>query len=163
MYVLAKYLLDAKILRQDDIHAYIRQYVEARVQAGEPTPIHLAAFSNVENLPGLKSNIPPENIDPSQLPPLIAPIDYMRPEEEFILTEENQFLLYERPWGPASRKPRGKRIPLSYFDNKDILKSRSPSEGEEIPFEVEEDAVIFKDDAYLDPSLPPRKEEDDTK
>lgn len=160
--VMAKHLLDAKILRQDDIHAYIRQYVEARIQAGEPTPIQLASFSNVENLPGLKSNIPPEGVDSSQLPPLIAPIDYMRPEEEFILTEENQFLLYERPWGPASRKPRGKRIPLSYFDNKDILKSRPTVEAEEIPFEVEEDEVLFKDDAYLDPSLPPRDAKDDT-
>ena len=159
--VMAKHLLDAKILRQDDIHEYILQYTEARIQAGEPTPIDLATFSNVETLPGLKSNIPPENVDATQLPPLIAPIDYMRPEEEFVLTEENQFLLYERPWGPASRKPRGKRVPLSYFNNKDILKSRPATESEEIPFEAEEDEVDFKDDAYLDPSLPPRDEQGD--
>lgn len=118
---LATHILDKKIIRQDTIRQYIREYTETRVQAGATTPIHLAAFSNTEALAGLRSNIPP-TADAAAVPSLIAPIDYMRPPEEFTLTEDNQFLEYEKAWGPASRKPVGKKIPLSYFNNPDILK-----------------------------------------
>ena len=118
---LAAHILENKIIREDTIHRYIREYTETRVKVGAQTPIQLSDFSNTDALAGLRSNIPPDD-DDATLPPLIAPIDYIRPSEEFELTEENQFLHYERSWGPASRKPAGKKIPLTYFNNPGILK-----------------------------------------
>ena len=161
--VMAKHLLKFKILRQDDIDIYIRQYTEARVQADLPTPIDLADFSNTETLPGLKNNIPPVMAPSGQLPPLIAPIDYMRPDEEFVLTEDNQFLVYERSWGPASRRPYGKKIPLSYFDDKELLQRRPPVRDdlagwEELP-EPTAGLTLFEGPVYMGPSPPVSGEE----
>lgn len=148
---LAQHILSEKIIRQDTIQRYIREYTETRIQAGAPTPIQLAEFSNTEALVGLRSNVPPV-ADLRGLPGLIAPIDYMRPPHEFELTEENQFLHYEESWGPASRKPVGKKIPLSFFNNPDILKRginiKYDFAHDLLKDESDEPLAQFEDDGY---------------
>lgn len=131
---LANHLLNTRMLRQDILAKHIREYTDLRRQSGAPTPINIMDFTNSEILPGLTSTEPTTTdsnsdaveADVTRLP-LIAPIQYARPDSDFELSDTQQYLTYERAWGPQSRKPFGKKVPLWYFNNPSILRSSVPS------------------------------------
>lgn len=127
---LANHLLNTRILRQDVLAKRIREYIDVRRQSGVPTPVNIMDFTHREVLPGLISTEPAAlDSDAAAMGagrtrlPLIAPIQYARPDSDFELSGTQQYLTYERAWGPQSRKPFGKKIPLWYFNNPSILRS----------------------------------------
>jgi len=129
---IATHLLNTRIVRQDVLATYIREYTQVRRQSGAPTPITLMDFTSREAFPGLQST--PSTTSTGAFgapddgcPPLIAPIEYARPASDFERADTPKYVLYERAWGPHSRKPFGKKVPLWYFNNPNILRPTAPA------------------------------------
>lgn len=129
---MVKHILEFKILREDTINEFIADYTRMRLQQKLTVPIKMSDYADLEVLRGLASDGDVSNdITNDVLPPLIAPYPTQRPEEDFILTEENTALTYERSWGPQSRKPLSKKVPLTLFGNKSLLARAQPPQEPE--------------------------------
>jgi SpoVK/Ycf46/Vps4 family AAA+-type ATPase len=122
-----KHILEFKILREDTINEFIADYTRTRLQENLAVPIKMSDYADLEVLRGLASDGAVSNdITNDALPPLIAPYPTQRPQEDFVLTEENTELIYERSWGPQSRKPFSKKVPLALFGDKSLLERAQP-------------------------------------
>jgi len=105
---MATYLLKHRIIRQDKIEEMILEYTVDRYKAKLPLAI---PFNNYFE-PQSSYRILKVDIYGSEVPPLIGPLVYCRPQSEFIRTEQNGVLVYQRSW--LADAP-DKQIPLDVF------------------------------------------------
>lgn len=107
---MAAYLLKHRIIREDKIQEIIFEYTVDRYKAKLPLAIPLSDYFE----PYGSYRIPQVNIHGAKVPPLIGPIIYVRPADEFERTGNTHYLVYQRAW--LSNIP-VKRVPLDVFEH----------------------------------------------